>query len=565
MSGKARPAWLGMNTLAFLIVAVGFGASLLHVMRLQREAYPQDEVVVRLGHFQLESGFRDAMQEVIDDYNALQRERGHRVRVVQMAVNSRVYGQWLNTQMYSGSPPDIIQNRVASTTNNPSFVARFIAPLSGVAGEVNPYNAGTDLDGVPWKLTFSDNMRGAYNWLLQDQYGVSITIFTGRLFYNKSILREALGLSAGEPFPEIETFEQLLELCEKVQALPLVDGRKIVPIAADSGSVEKLYREFSTVFQASLSGPVDLDHNGANTVEESYLAILDGRVDLGDARIRGMFEALREVSRHFPPGFLGLDREQAMRRFRNGGAAMFISESYNAAVLFEAQERAAKRGERFEVGVMRLPQFDPKGRWAGRVGLFKSEASTTGNCDFVTYKNSRAITAEKNWPVDFLMYLTSQRVNERFCEQAFWLPVIRGTEPLERLAPFMPDLNGSAESSVLPMWASGGQFYYYLVGQMKAYVRGEIELDPLLEGLKEQAFSDGQFGLRYRLRDGYDRMKRRDRSVDRTLAAMSVPAAMAGEPLGRKYHRTLADQALRNGSEGDRYWYETRLGEPMSP
>ncbi len=559
------PAWLTMNKLAALVVAVGFGASLAHVMRQQRVVYPDDTVVVRMGHAQLEAGYRDALQRVIDEYNELQRQRGHRVRVVQMAVNSRVFGQWLNTQMYAGSPPDLMQTRFARTTQNPAFVARFILPISGLINDPNPYNAGTELDGVPWKQTFVDNMRGAYNWALQDQYAASTTVFTNRVFVNVAILRRALGVPDGEPLPAIDSMDRLLEVCEAVKRLPPVDGRSIAPISAESGTLEDLYRRVAPAFMADFGPRMDKDIDGEMSYVERYTTVLAGDIDLRAPAIARFFEVLREITSHFPPGYLGLDREQALRRFRNGRAAMLITGSYDASTLFAAERIARERGEAFEVAAMKLPQFDPEGRWAGKVSPYGSEANTTGNVDFMIYKHSRAITPEKNWPLDFLHYLTSRGVNERFCAEISWIPIVRGAEPVPRLAPMMPDLGGGSGANVFPSWPSNGQYFHYLIGRMKAFVRGEIEKDTLIEGLVEQARSDGQFGMRHAIRDAVERVARRDRSMDRTLAAMNTVAAIAGEAPDRKYKRLLVEQVTQNAGENDRFWFEREVGEPLFP
>ena len=66
----------------FVMLAFAGIWSLSKVLSIQHADSLPDLKIVRIAHWQLESGYRDAFQSIIDDYNEL--HKSENVRVVQM-------------------------------------------------------------------------------------------------------------------------------------------------------------------------------------------------------------------------------------------------------------------------------------------------------------------------------------------------------------------------------------------------------------------------------------------------------------------------------------------------
>lgn len=78
----------------------------------------------------------------------------------------------------------------------------------------NPYNAGTPLAGVPWRLTFIDGGRNRATYIDQyrNYYAVGLSAHSMRIFY-KDLLRAITG--SDEPPKD---FRSWIELGKKVRA-----------------------------------------------------------------------------------------------------------------------------------------------------------------------------------------------------------------------------------------------------------------------------------------------------------------------------------------------------------
>ena len=92
--------WLNAGTVGAVFLTVAVAVSLQHVLTVQKELFDPSMTIVRLAHWQLEMGYRDALQEVIDEYNRLHEK--DKVKVIQLPVTEKVYEQWLNTHLVSG-------------------------------------------------------------------------------------------------------------------------------------------------------------------------------------------------------------------------------------------------------------------------------------------------------------------------------------------------------------------------------------------------------------------------------------------------------------------------------
>ena len=244
-----KKSWLSWNLAGLLLLAVSFIVSLVSLVRVRAELFDPEVKVVRLLHWQLELGFRDALQTVIDDFNRMKDEEfkagkiPKRIKVVQLGVTEKVYGQFLNTHLIAGTAPDICALGMASSTWG-STKAQFFEQFTDVLEQPNPYNArafddGAGLDpelkaalpNMPWKSTFVEGLQSGWDGELQGYYGVPPLIFTAnRISVNLDMLKAATG---SERLPT--SLGEFLAAANAIRELGTRTGSDIVPVAGEDG------------------------------------------------------------------------------------------------------------------------------------------------------------------------------------------------------------------------------------------------------------------------------------------------------------------------------------------
>src|SRR5207253_9887425 len=123
------------------------------------------QITIRFAHWQLENGPRDAFEKIAAEYSKLHPG----ISVEQLPIPERIYPNWFITQLVGGMAPDLIQIGKGS---NDERLTRFFTPLSDLASSPNPYNKGTDLEGVPMRETLFDGMEGGFVQNLIEFYAV---------------------------------------------------------------------------------------------------------------------------------------------------------------------------------------------------------------------------------------------------------------------------------------------------------------------------------------------------------------------------------------------------------
>ena len=422
---KKRPWWLSMNTVGGLLLLCVFGLSLYRVMHVHEQIFNPDEKLIRISHWQLELGYRDAMDDVIKEYEKLQAAKGHKVKVVQMPVTERVYGQWLNTCLISGQAPDICLLGMSNLVDNEQYVSRYFVPLTQIISKPNPYNQGTELANVPWRETFFDGMRGTYNTKLQDYFSVPTSMYNVRLFYNKRMFREATG-SDQPP----QTFGQLMDICAKIRILALKKQELIIPIAGSSYSVGMFQDKYQTAFLAGLEKDLDLNLDGWVSQQEVYIGFCNGKLSMDMPQVKALHGLMRRLCQEFGKGFSGKDRQTAAFEFVQQRAAMICTGSWDARSIFEPAKEAG-----FDVGIFDFP-LPAKGEEFGDYVVGKATEASAGSAGaFGLYRYGRNF----DQALDFLHFLTSKRINQMHMAKADWIPVVLGTQPTGRIAAFASD------------------------------------------------------------------------------------------------------------------------------
>ena len=537
---SALRSLLTFNSLGILLLIGALGVSLLRVMTIEKTYFDSSKKTIRIAHWQLELGFREALQGVINAY-----EKEHPdVRVIQMPVTEKVYAQWLNTHMISGTAPDLLEMGFAKLASDDQYRARFLLPITELIDSPNPYNKGTPLESLPWRETFIDGMRGGYSASLQDYYAAPTSFFSVRMFYNKQMLREATG-SDTPP----RTFGELMAVCAKVRELGTRTGRSLVPISSGSSNAGMLLDRYNVPFTSSYEAALDEDLSGNITQMETYAGLTAGLVSMNDPAVKAMFECQKRLATEFPNGFMAVGRDQAAFMFVQGNAAFITTGSWDGMSLFQQSK--------FDVGVINIPIPGQGEEWSQYVTGRGNEATTAGGAAFALYKFSRNIDTA----IDFLRFLTSLKQNENFNAAAEWLPIILGGKPSERMKAFMPDPRGFS-SAVDFRFGNYVQTVY--VGQYWRYLQNEIGYDEFSSKVTEALKNPVYGGDRAWSKEADDR-RRWCRNQERVLAVQAMrqiiePTATDAD---RKFRTALSQQVAANNGRDWAAFFERVREKPI--
>ena len=423
MSGRARIKW----RIFWVGLAGIFVVCTVHVMRVSFQGGETGDPrkVVRIGHYMLQSGLRDALQDVIDEY-----ERRHpEVHLVQVPVPERVYLQFLRTQLVAGTAPDILQIG-AHFTGMEELRARYFKPITPWVDEPNPYNAGTTLAASRWRDTFLDGLDNeeSYSAALRHFYGVPLAVAGVRIFYNTALLRKITGNDA---LPQ--TYAELIALCRRVELYAQQNSSPVEPFAGSRMSAFFLMSPLYSSVNQRLYYDLASDHSLRVTDWGYGLAYLQGRWSFDTPSVRLGYGLIRELARYQKPGFYQLSPSDAAMQFLQGQSLMITAFVLDASNL-KAQASFAIRA----APIPALTRDDPV-YGAGVLGPVSELSSKgVGNLGIVSY-SKQADTA-----LDFLRFLGSKPGMELFSRRSNWLPSVADVEMTDWMKQMRPALTGYA-------------------------------------------------------------------------------------------------------------------------
>lgn len=410
---------------ALLVVFAVFVWSAVVIAAYRAQQTPPGTVVIRLGHWQLEASVREGIDEMAREY----RKTHPNVVVVQDAIPEGTYGQWVSTQLMGGTAPDIMQAGGMLPGNIwLSYFNRYFLPLSRYANAPNPYNAGTDLADVPMRKTYKDGMKTAYVAEMQEYMTVPFSLFGVRIFYNKDLLKKLTGRDEAP-----HDYREFLAVCEQIRAVPNpVSGQPYIPIA---GSAYHFGHWDGMMFSPLTYGAIrraDFNRDGFVGNDETFVAFKTGLLDFHYPPFALWLKMLREVTDYFQVGYTGLGRDEAVFLFAQQRAVFMTTGTWDARSL---QEQA--KGQ-FEVGIMDFPipaRDDPV---YGEIVEGRIYESPGGGFQFGVSRTSK----NPDVAIDFLLFLASQKGNEKINQIIGWIPAIVGTELDPFLKAFEPHLEG---------------------------------------------------------------------------------------------------------------------------
>lgn len=411
--GAGRSVWIvgGCYLIAALVVLMRPGAILSS----------DNRTVIRFSHWQAEAGPREAMDALIERYEAL----NPHVRVVQLDVPGRVYTRWVRTQLIGETAPDLIEFSGAST----DIVPRFFEPISKYVDEPNPYNVGTPLEGMRWRDTFLDGLNTASSYVdrLSNYYAVTMCSLTLRLFYNPGLLEEITG-SREPPL----TYEDLRRIQDQVVAYSAREDRRVSLYAGCDYTGEIVIEQLLSRAGLGVTFNLDRFREQGPKMAQMALEYFRGHWDYRTPALYAGLQNSREAATFFRPGFQQLDRDAATQEFLRSQALMFVTGTWDATTL--------KTMAPFEVGVDHIPwpaksDDTERGRhyWSP---ISDGEASTA----MPFYLNKQS--PNKDQAIDFMRFVTSLEGNTIWMNKSGWNPSIRGVELLEDLKIFKHRFRG---------------------------------------------------------------------------------------------------------------------------
>ncbi|MBT6146398.1 MAG: extracellular solute-binding protein, partial [Gemmatimonadetes bacterium] len=303
-----------------------------------------------------------------------------------------------------------------------STTARYYISNTEYVQLPNPYNRGTDLESVPWMDTYLDGMLGSLDRSSLEYYGAASSGASVRMFYNRRLLRESLGLD--EPPTD---YREFLAACSRFSQWARDNDRSdLVPIASSKYQMST----FSSIKSSTLLDFIlahDRDYDGEFGLnDELFLAYAGGEFDYHDPAIRADVMTLGELTRHFSPGFMAMGRMEAQFVFTQGRALFSASGSWDA-LSYENEVD-------FPLGIADFPRPDRDDPEFGPyVRGHASEAEVPSVLRLGISKASR----HPEVALRFLQFLTSRENNERFNWQAKWPPLIKGARPHPLMVPFV--------------------------------------------------------------------------------------------------------------------------------
>lgn len=412
---------------ALVVVAAVFVWSALAILHSrQGERTGGGQVVLRLGHWQLEAGVREAFDALARKYHALHPE----VTILQEAVPEGTYGQWMTTQLMGGTAPDIMQVGLGGAVPYNvmlGYYTRYLVPLSTVVNQPNPYNKGTPFEGMPWRKTYKDGMRTAYVDELQEYMQVPLSQFGIRIFYNKDLLRKLTGRTRAP-----RDFREFIEVCRQIRSRTDERGKPYTPIAGSAYHVGMWEGFMADPLTYGAVRRVDFNRDGTVGNDELFVGIMTSRIGFDFPPYEAKFRMLRELTGQFQVGFTGLGRDEAVFLFAQQRAVFISTGTWDAGSLHE-QARGV-----FEVGIMDFPipaRDDPE---FGRIVEGPVYERPAGGFTFTVTRTCR----HPEVAIDFLQFVGSQQGNQELNRIIGWIPAIEGTTVSDMLEPFTPNLMG---------------------------------------------------------------------------------------------------------------------------
>lgn len=525
-----------LNTVGIALLVACFALSLVRVAGRSSAARDPGVERIRFSHWQLEGGLRQAFDELSREYEAAHPG----VVVEQVAIPERTYAQWLRTQLVGETVTDLVQLGIGA---DDELIARFFTPLTEHVERPNPHNRGTPLETTPLRDTILDGMQGGYSYrqALLEYYGVPVSMFTVRMFYNRTLWRSIFG---DEPPPE--DYDAFLAVCERVRAHGEKTGRSLIPVAGSKANAPMLVQRLAASQTQRLNQSQDTLRMLRPGVHDVFLGLLAEKWSLDDPAFTSALEITRETSAYFQPGYTQLAREDASFYFLQGRALMIATGSWDSPS-FRAQAD-------FEIGVFSLPVPSADHPRYGRHTLGRASEAETGTG--LTFGIPR-MTKNFDRALDFLLFLASHPGNTRFTQTSGWLPSVVGVEPPDHVKPFLPYSEGYVDGFDLILEGLGSHSKRLLAAESNRLVGAGGSVENFRSAIRAPLLATVRDDLERLIYNNTLNLTRQDVAAAAQHALARAPDAPAGENSpAAKLSQLLEAQ---NKIEAQNAWYRHEL------
>ncbi len=397
--------------------------ALISVALYKYNEEPPGTIVLRISHWQLEAGVRDGINELAKEY-----QKTHpNVIILQEAIPEGTYGQWLSTQIMSGTAPDIIEMGMIPYQVMLAYYNRYCFVMTPYVNKPNPYNKNNELANVSLRNTFMDGMAKGYVGELQEYMAIPLSSFTVRVFYNVDLLEKLTG--ANHP---PKNYREFFDLCSKVKAMNDEKGRSYIPVVGSKYHFGIWEGALCDMMTYKVLDKADLNRDGVVGNDEFYIAIKTGLLNFDCKPIAAKYKMIREISDFCQPGFTGLSRDEGVFLFAQQRALFMTTGTWDALSL---QEQA--RGN-FAVGVMDFPMPTKDDPEYGDVVAGPRYENPFMGFNYSVTRNSK----HPEVAFDFLLFLASKENNEKLNKMIGWIPSVVGTETIPLLKDFKPCFEG---------------------------------------------------------------------------------------------------------------------------
>lgn len=475
------------------------------VASFRLEQSPPGTITIQLSHYQLEAGVRDGFDILIKDYEKLHPN----VRVIQDSVPEAGYGQWATTQLVGGTAPDIIElhGGVMNSAILAVYATRYFKNLTETVNQPNPYNRGTELESVSLRNTYKDGMKTSYIDEAQRYVAVPLSVQGTKIFYNKTLLKKLTGLD--EPPGEYRAF---LTVCEKIKAQTDAAGQHYAPIACSKFHINQWLTimfhplTFRNLFKADFNGDLGL---GA---DEFFAAYRSHRLSMHDETFEKCYRMIGEVRQYFPSGWAGLQRDEAVFRFAQQRSVFMSATTQEAFSLYDLSQG------KFDVDIADFPLISKEDPVYGSLAEGPRWEKPDDTFRFVVTRYSK----HPEIALDFLLFLSGKKQNEKLNDIAHWVPCIVGAKTPDFLKKFDPHLVGilgafqvNVGVDTMIRWNQLSSLYN---NNNISYAKMATEFEHYLSTQSERQYWDRQ------------REQRRDLSREETVAAsLRIQAIDAGD------------------------------------
>lgn len=412
---------LNRSHLGLGLFVLGFIIASFYVLRTSGPGANDDRTVIRIGHWLVHAGMREAFAEAIRRYEIENPD----VRIEQIVVPIRSYRAWVRTQLVGGTAPDI----TGILGIDSQALTRYFLPLNDEILAPNPYHVGTHLEGEPWRDTFIDGLDSIRRLTAATGQisGITLQLNTIRLYTNLELLQRVTG-SRTPP----TTFAEFEALGAAVTAYNTRAVNRVHTIAM-CGPYLPYYNDRIIPTQSQTLA-MELSPMRTLTTQnhEEALLFATGQLTLDRPELRQSFALVRDVAALMPPGYAQLQRDDALFMFLQGNAVTFIAGSWDYGVL--------KRDGPFEVAVTRVPVPGPD---HPRYGTFSrgpvSEAAISHEAAMGVMRHS----PHPEIAIDFLRFLTKPEIAQMFSDYSYRVSSVVGVNPPAGADELAPRLDGA--------------------------------------------------------------------------------------------------------------------------